>query len=462
MPHRDPSPTDPCVCHQPDVARPHDAKAATGDCDWPPFLTGSRRLTMLMLVLLTIRLAGCASVGRPMPQPTYRPAPTPGSPAVTPTPANPGTTVPAIPDPNAYTPEMVRPQLQVDLGNPEFTPGTPDATQARRPVAPAEPADPATTTAPRENVATNRSGTPGSLRRAGNSSKVWKNTFRSAGNRPLQTRRIGNGPTRILVTSSLHGNQSESVTVVDQLLAAFLRRPDLLNGYSVLLVRSPNPDGLAEGTMTNLRGVDLNRNFPSDRFTARPTTLTGPAPASEVETQALIRLMQDFRPQRVIHLRSGLGSRPMVVGNAVSTPRLSEIGVDDRIETGTFSGDLKAGSLEEYVTRKLKSEVLVVHLPRQLDEKGLEDATSAAMAATLGRLPATDAHIVRMQPPVPEQADRRDSTAPASTDGNKGFVELLPPPPEVSSTPTGHRPGKADRAGNGDARYYELPPPPQS
>lgn len=302
---------------------------------------------------------------------------------------------------------MVRPQLQVDLGNPEFTPGPPDATQARRPVAPAEPADPATTTAPRENVATNRSGTPGSLRRAGNSSKVWKNTFRSAGNRPLQTRRIGNGPTRILVTSSLHGNQSESVTVVDQLLAAFLRRPDVLNGYSVLLVRSPNPDGLAEGTMTNLRGVDLNRNFPSDRFTARPTTLTGPAPASEVETQALIRLMQDFRPQRVIHLRSGLGSRPMVVGNAVSTPRLSEIGVDDRIETGTFSGDLKAGSLEEYVTRKLKSEVLVVHLPRQLDQTGLEDATTAAMAATLGRLPATDAHIVQMQTPVPEQADHR-------------------------------------------------------
>ncbi|WP_197443640.1 M14 family zinc carboxypeptidase [Maioricimonas rarisocia] len=414
----------------------------------------SRCPVALLLLLLTMPFAGCTAVGRPRPQPTYQTSPSPGGPATAPTPSAPGGTYPAIPDPNALTPEMLRPQLQVDLGNPEALGDDTDSSQGvRRPIAPAEPSDRSGPARPPENVAKNRAGGSGELRRTGSTSKLWNNTFRSTGKRPLQTRRLGNGPTRILVTSSLHGNQSESVTVVEQLLDQFLRRPDLLNGYSVVFVRTPNPDGLAEGTMTNLRGVDLNRNFPSDRFTARPTTLTGPAPASEVETQALVRLMQDFRPQRVIHLRSGLGSRPMITGNTVSTPRLSEIGVDGRIETGTFSGDLKAGSLEEYVSRQLKAEILVVQLPRQLDQPALTNATTAAMAATLGRLPASDAHIVKMQPPVPEQAGRRGSTTPANADGSKGFVELLPPPPGVSTTPTGRRTSN-------DHRFYELPPPP--
>ncbi|MFG0335274.1 MAG: M14 family zinc carboxypeptidase [Maioricimonas sp. JB049] len=413
---------------------------------------GRRVPGTLLLLLLTLLCAGCASVGRP--QPTYQ-SPRRG-PATSPTPAVPDSTWPAIPDPNALSPEMFRPQLQVDLGDPEFPGNDPGQREGvRRPIAPAEPADRSGPARPPENLANNGPGVAGELRRTGNASKLWNNTFRSTGERPLQTRRLGNGPARVVVTGSLHGNQSETVTVVEQLLEQFLRQPDLLSGYSVVFVRSPNPDGLAEGMMTNLRGVDLNRNFPSDRFTARPTTLTGPAPASEVETQALVRLMQDFRPQRVIHLRSGLGSHPMVTGNAVSTPRLSEIGADSRIETATFAGDLKAGSLEEYVSRQLKAEILVVQLPRQLDQPGFYAAVTAAMAATLGRLPASDAHIVKMQPPVPEQADRRGSTTPASRDGSKGFVELLPPPPGVSATPTG-------RQSSNDHRFYELPPPPQS
>ena len=87
-------------------------------------------------------------------------------------------------------------------------------------------------------------------------------------------------------------------------------RPDLLKQQQFVLIRAANPDGLAAKIRENSRGVVLNRNFPTRRLSQGILRrATGNGPASEPETRALLQILYEFRPQRVVHLFSTTGER---------------------------------------------------------------------------------------------------------------------------------------------------------
>ena len=114
--------------------------------------------------------------------------------------------------------------------------------------------------------------------------------------RPIVAVRRGsaNAPVRVLVTGSIHGNETAGHAVIARLRAA---APPA--GVQVWTVRSVNPDGVARGTRQNARGVDLNRNFPRrwrGGGRAFDTYWPGRRAASEPETRALMALARRIRP----------------------------------------------------------------------------------------------------------------------------------------------------------------------
>ncbi len=135
----------------------------------------------------------------------------------------------------------------------------------------------------------------------------------SAGQRPLE----GYGPGRAscLIMAAIHGDEVETTV----LLSEALRRipPESLK-YPVIL--AANPDGVLRGTRCNARGVDLNRNFPAQNWSADKVMhkrqkgeeqsielSPGEAPGSEPETVGLLNLIRDIQPDLVISLHSSLG-----------------------------------------------------------------------------------------------------------------------------------------------------------
>ena len=107
-------------------------------------------------------------------------------------------------------------------------------------------------------------------------------------------------PTYVLV-STMHGNEPHTRAILQA-----LRDGPAFDGFNVWVVPTYNPDGLAAGTRRNAHGVDLNRNFPYDWRDLDGNYESGPHPASEPETQAMMAFLAEIRPKRVLSFHQPL------------------------------------------------------------------------------------------------------------------------------------------------------------
>jgi predicted deacylase len=152
---------------------------------------------------------------------------------------------------------------------------------------------------------------------------------RSVGGRPI--RRFDFGPVTgdaVLLTALVHGVELVgSLALLDILqVMALDPRADLLRHARLVVLPIVNPDALSANCARlragrrayhrcNARGVDLNRNFPSQRSTFPLNPLggsrwrssphyVGPRPLSEPETRALRDVVDDARPRVSIGFHS--------------------------------------------------------------------------------------------------------------------------------------------------------------
>ncbi len=120
--------------------------------------------------------------------------------------------------------------------------------------------------------------------------------------RPIRAWRLGEpGRRRIVMISTMHGNEPHTRQILDS-----LRDGRRIRGIDLWVVPTYNPDGLASRSRRNARGVDLNRNYPQDWVDLDGSYESGPRPASEPETRAMMRFLEHVRPQRVISFHQPL------------------------------------------------------------------------------------------------------------------------------------------------------------
>ncbi len=120
----------------------------------------------------------------------------------------------------------------------------------------------------------------------------------------------------LLLMGGVHGDEPHGVLLAQHTLQ-FLRDDEASANPQVtlpwILIPCLNVDGFQHNTRVNGNGVDLNRNYPSKSWSPdfeKKRYFPGPHPASELETQGVVELIQSHRPRLIIHCHSW---KPMVV-----------------------------------------------------------------------------------------------------------------------------------------------------
>ena len=139
--------------------------------------------------------------------------------------------------------------------------------------------------------------------------ELWKVLGKSVNEQPIYYYEHGESDDVALVFGCTHGDEQITGQVVIRLAEWFaFQRTDSVR-RKLIFVPILNPDGVARGTRTNARGVDINRNFPTLNWSPIATQdryPPGPSPASEPETQHVLGLLSRHNPRLIISLHAQL------------------------------------------------------------------------------------------------------------------------------------------------------------
>lgn len=141
----------------------------------------------------------------------------------------------------------------------------------------------------------------------------------SLAGRPIEVYTFGAGEREYLIVAGIHGGYEwNTVALANELITHISAHPEVIETDATLyIIRNMNPDGEArahdvDGRVNN-NGVDLNRNFPSENWTAewnrdgcwiyRPTT-GGLYAGSEPETRTVISFIKSHKIEAMISYHS--------------------------------------------------------------------------------------------------------------------------------------------------------------
>ena len=189
----------------------------------------------------------------------------------------------------------------------------------------------------------------------------WTVIGQSAQGQSLHIRRIGAGEKTTLIVAGIDGEDRIAVNWIDSFAKRLDEEPDTFGDHQLVLLRAVNPDGLINKIAENSRGVAINRNFPTGNYRPGGKPSAGKGPASEPETRAVMQLLYDLRPQRVVHLVS-TPRQSAAECNGVATEATASLSTVRRLTVTDFDAKEHPGSLEDFVTSVLGSEMVTLRL----------------------------------------------------------------------------------------------------
>lgn len=200
-----------------------------------------------------------------------------------------------------------------------------------------------------------------SNRAVSRAANAWTVIGQSAQGQSLHIRRLGMGEKCTLIVAGLDGEDRIAVNWIDALSRRLDEEPDSFRDHQLVLLRAVNPDGLITKRPENSRGVAINRNFPTGSYRPGGQPSAGKGPASEPETRVVMQLLYDLRPQRVVHVIS-TPRRSMAECNGVATEASASLSTIRSLTVRDLDAKEQPGSLEDFVTSVLGSEMVTLRL----------------------------------------------------------------------------------------------------
>lgn len=185
--------------------------------------------------------------------------------------------------------------------------------------------------------------------------------------RPIIAYYYGSGPTTILFTGGIHGNeQSGKYLMQEWTYHLDSNAYKIPSDRRVVVVPNVNPDGTATSTRYNANNVNLDRNFASTDWQANIDSSSGiviggggTSPMSEPETKALANLTTNLQPRLEVSFHAqgslvGANQRgnSIDIGNlyAASVGYGSMIGNAEETMGYTITGEYEEWAGEQYGT----------------------------------------------------------------------------------------------------------------
>lgn len=200
--------------------------------------------------------------------------------------------------------------------------------------------------------------------------------------RPIPYHVRGSGSETVMLLATIHGNEAAGTPLLEQLLDQLATEPWLLRGRRLVVVPVVNPDGLAANRRRNARGVDLNRNFPSDN---RQDGGDRGSALSEPETQALYKLITEFEPTVVVSIHGWLG---LIDWDGPAESLAAEMGALCQLPAQRLGS--RPGSLGSFVGVDRQVPIITFELPssaRRASDDALWERYGPALLAALSWSP---------------------------------------------------------------------------
>jgi protein MpaA len=217
---------------------------------------------------------------------------------------------------------------------------------------------------------------------------------RSVAGRPIVAWHLGEpdaSPTVVLF-ATMHGNEPAT----HHLLTA-LRDGPPVREIDLWVVPTYNPDGLARGSRANAHGVDLNRNFPYAWADLDGSHESGPRPASEPETRAVMSFLREVRPDFILSFHQPLNG----VDTDTKSPRFARR-VADRLHlpaTTLDCGGVCHGTMTGWYNHRFRGVALTVEYGAHPGRRRMTRVAPRQVLSVFGaRYGIPTAHIVQPAP----------------------------------------------------------------
>lgn len=114
----------------------------------------------------------------------------------------------------------------------------------------------------------------------------------------------------ILLVARFHGDEPEGEFCLRQMLQE-LEQNKWQSPYNIYILPCLNPSGKKLFTRANGHGVDVNRNYPTENFSSvcvnpHVKEISSGQPASEIETQIMMELIESYNFKRILSIHSDL------------------------------------------------------------------------------------------------------------------------------------------------------------